>query len=44
MQDDISKSGGQIRIKLGVNIGYVTRKKGFNFGEDPNLHPDMGII
>ena len=31
-------------MKCGGHVGCVTRKNGFNFGEDPNLDPDTIIF
>ena len=41
---DISKSYERIQTKLGGDVGCVTRKNCFNFGEDPNPHPDPIIF
>jgi len=41
----LSKSCGRIQTKLGGQVGCaVTRTKWFDFGEDPNLNPDMRIF
>ena len=31
-------------MKLGGNVGYVTRKKGLDFGEDPDPDPTTRIF
>ena len=44
MKHVMSKSYGLIRMKLGGQVGCVTRKNGFGFGEDPNWDLDTRII
>ena len=44
MQHDIWKSCGRIRTKLGGQVGCVTRKNCFDFGEDLNPDPDQRIF
>ena len=41
---DISKSCGRIRMKLGGHVGGVTRKNLFYFDEDPNQDSDLIIL
>ena len=41
---NISKDYGCIWTKLGGQVGCVTRRNRFNFGEDPNPDPDTRII
>ena len=41
---DISKSCGWIWMKLGGEVGGVTRTNLFDFGEDPNPDPGMSFI
>ena len=41
-KQDISKSCAQIQPKFGGELGYVTRSKCLDFGEDPN--PDLDPI
>ena len=43
IQHDISKSCGRIWMKLGEQVGCVTRTNRFDFGEDLNPDPDMNI-
>ena len=44
IQHDISKSCGRIQMKLGVQVGCVTRKNWSDFGEDPNPDLDMRVV
>ena len=35
---------GQIQTKFGGEVGCVTRMNLFDFGEDPDLDPDLSIF